>query len=90
MEAALWIFGIVAVIILLLALHGHNKGKLYDSLKPGDIVVGSGMGGYHVREKVLEKTDDRIRLSHSGLMSREHFLFNGELEYFSAQDWYFF
>ena len=89
MKTALYIFMAVAVIVLIKYIGVRKKTAFYESLKPGDWVVGSGIGGYHIDEYVLEKYDDKIWLSESGWMSRGRFLFYGELEYFSRADWYF-
>jgi hypothetical protein len=79
----------IVILVLLKCFSIRNRVKFWDSLKVGDWVVGSGVGGYHIDEFVVEKTGDSIRLSKSGWMSKGSFLYYGELDYFSRTDWYF-
>jgi hypothetical protein len=83
-----WFLVVLAVMCLIIYIRASRKAKFWDSIKVGDVVIGSGIGDYHVRETVLEKSDELIRLSDSGLMSRAKFMYGGELEYFSEKDWY--
>lgn len=85
-----WFLVVLAVMFLIIYVRTSRKEKFWNSIKVGDVVVGSGIGGYYVRETVLEKSDELIRLSESGLMSRAKFMYGGELEYFSEKDWYSF
>lgn len=81
----------IAIVVLVIIKYFSLKRRLnfWDSLKVGDWVVGSGIGGYHEDEYVVEKVDDSIRLSNSGWLSKGAFLFYGDLDYFSREDWYF-
>lgn len=81
----------IAIVILVIIKYFSFKRRLnfWNSLKVGDWVVGGGLGGYYEDEYVVEKTDDSIWLSNSGWLSKGEFLFYGDLDYFSREDWYF-